>query len=417
MRWDYPDPSDVEENRQRERITAAMDRWWQAFVANKDKLDHAFSKEGRGSFDIAGFTNGGLNPIVDGLCWEYGPAIEKNGHRLVITPEADHHLAPLVRELLRRAPELPDWEFYPGRLPEAPETAFSVAEQLARFKAAGDVRVRASLGQHRRVDLEFHIANAKGNEEAARHWMFRAVEQLLGEEVLNHWLGVIELAPPQSIVKRLFGGKPAGLVSPERLKPTVDALIAASRDQLPDPPPRVIAQTTDRDAPGVTWSGLEHKPPVDRDDYPARDDVFISITCEPELALAQASDPLFHSARFSRAGETFAYLKLDRGGDDARGVEPIDSADARGAIEDAVNATLGAHGLGCTTGGGTGVMYAYVDVALTDVRRAIPVLRDVLRRRRVNQRSWLLFFDPELAEEWIGIHDDTPPLPPRLPEQ
>ena len=413
MRWEFPDPSDTGETRERERITAAMDRWWQAFVANKDNLSRAFSKDGQGSFDVAAFTNENLNPIRDGWCWEYGPAIRKKGHRLVVTPEGELHLAPMVRELLRRAPELPDWEFYPGRLPERPETAFAVAEQISQFKAAGDVGIRASLGKHRRVDLKFHIANARSDEKGASHWTLRAVEQLLGEETLDHWIGNVEVAPPQSIVKRLFGGKPAGLVSPERLKPTVDALIAASRDQLPDPPPRVRAQQN-RD--GVEWIGYRLEP-AEQEDYPGHDDVFYISTCERELFEAAVSDRVFHSGRFSRTGETFAYLKIDRGGDESRGVAAIDSADARGAIEDAVNATLGEHGLGCTTGGGTGVMYAYVDLALSDVRGAIPVLRDLLRRRRVHQRAWLLFFEPELAEEWIGIHDDTPPPPPRPKEE
>jgi hypothetical protein len=164
------------------------------------------------------------------------------------------------------------------------------------------------------------------------------------------------------------------------------------------------------------WTSFGLKP-AEQDDYAGRDDLFFVATCEPELFQAAMNDRVFHSPRFSRAGETFAYLKIDRSGDESRGVAPIDSADARGAIEEAVNATLGEHGLGCTTGGGTGMMYAYVDVALTDVRRAIPVLRDLFRRRCVSRRAWLLFFDPELAEEWIGIHDDTPPPPPRAKEE
>jgi hypothetical protein len=235
---------------------------------------------------------------------------------------------------------------------------------------------------------------------------------MLGGEILNHWLGVIELAPPQSIVKRLFGGKPAGVVSPERLKPTVDALISASRDQLPDPPPRAIAQR-DREDPQILWTMYQCEPEPGLQDYSQRDDIFVIASCEPQLAEAQANDVLFHSSRFSRRGETFAYLKLDRSADESRGVAAIDSADARGDIEEAVNAVLAEHGLGCTTGGGTGVMYAYVDLALTDVRRASQILRELLQRRRVNWRSWLLFFDPELVDEWIGIYEETPPPPRR----
>ena len=409
MRWEYPDPSDAAEARQRERVTAAMDRWWEAFATNADAIDAHFTKGA--AFDLPQFTNSFLNDVVEGLCWEYGPAVAKPGHRLVITPEGTHARRPLVRELLRRAPSLPRWEFYPGRLPERPEVAFAVAEQIARFKA-DDVMVRAALGDHRRVDLTFHIGNARGNEDAARHWVYRATEQLLGEDVLDHWLGVIDLAPAQSKLKRLLGGgggRPVGLIPPERLQPTVDALIAASRDQLPDPPPRVRARQN-RD--GVAWTTFGLRPD-EQPDYPERDDLFFVATCEPELFRATAEDRVFHSPRFSRAGEKFAYLKIDRTGDAPDALE-IDSAEARGAIEDAVAATLGEHGLGCTTGGGTGLKYAYVDLALTDVRGAIPVLRDLLRRHRVSARSWLLFYEPELADEWVGVHAHTPPPPARL---
>ena len=39
-------------------------------------------------------------------------------------------------------------------------------------------------------------------------------------------------------------------------------------------------------------------------------------------------------------------------------------------------------------------------------------MRPVLREGRAPVRSWLLFFDPELADEWVGIWDETPPPPP-----
>jgi hypothetical protein len=71
VRWDFPDPADVEENRQRERVVGAMGRWWQTFAANTRNLEAAFRRTGV-TFDVAGFTNAGLNPVAEGLCWENG---------------------------------------------------------------------------------------------------------------------------------------------------------------------------------------------------------------------------------------------------------------------------------------------------------------------------------------------------------
>jgi hypothetical protein len=34
-----------------------------------------------------------------------------------------------------------------------------------------------------------------------------------------------------------------------------------------------------------------------------------------------------------------------------------------------------------------------------------------MRAAAVANRSWLLFHDAHLADEWIGIYEDTPPPP------
>lgn len=410
MRWDFIDPSNQEEAKAREGVVAAIDRWWSAFVAHADRLCGAFARSD--DFDVAGFTIEHLRAINQHLMWEYGPAIAKKGHRLVITPEGNHELHPLIRELLRRAPQLPDWEFYPARLPETWEIASRVAEQIARFAARG-VHAQVSLGRFRRIDLKFHIDNAKGNESAAQNYMFRAIEQLLGEEILDHWIGSIELAPPVSMLSRLVRRRAAGFIPIENIKSTVDALINASCEQLPHPPARVLAQSDPDEK--VMWSAMERTPsaPTAENDYPGRTDLGILITCEPDISEAGQIDPLFYSGRFSRTGEMFAYVKFDRSSD-KHGSPLIDSADKRSMLERAIGATLVEHGLGCAYGGGTGLRYGYVDVALTDVRRALPILRELLQRLRLSRRSWLMFFDAELQNEWMGIYEDGPAPPVRL---
>jgi hypothetical protein len=50
-------------------------------------------------------------------------------------------------------------------------------------------------------------------------------------------------------------------------------------------------------------------------------------------------------------------------------------------------------------------------LALADVDAAIPVIQSRLRDGRIPHRSWLLFFDTPLAEEWIGMYTDTPAPP------
>jgi hypothetical protein len=97
--------------------------------------------------------------------------------------------------------------------------------------------------------------------------------------------------------------------------------------------------------------------------------------------------------------------------DGAEGL-PSDGLADKAAIEDAIAAALGPRALGIQVGGGTGLWYSYVDLALTDVVSAMEALRPVLRAGKLPKRTWLQFFDAELADEWLPLWDDSP-APPR----
>ncbi len=42
-------------------------------------------------------------------------------------------------------------------------------------------------------------------------------------------------------------------------------------------------------------------------------------------------------------------------------------------------------------------------------------VRALMREGGIPRRWWLLFFDAQWRDEWLGIHDDTP-APPRIPD-
>ena len=69
----------------------------------------------------------------------------------------------------------------------------------------------------------------------------------------------------------------------------------------------------------------------------------------------------------------FCYLKLD-----ASDLPSSEIVEFRSKFEDALNpALLDANAGGCI-GGGSGLRYAYIDLALTDIKRAAPIIRKVL---------------------------------------
>jgi hypothetical protein len=122
---------------------------------------------------------------------------------------------------------------------------------------------------------------------------------------------------------------------------------------------------------------------------------------------AAHSGSLFHSASHSRCGETFGYVKIDG----AAGLPVECQFHERGEIEDAINAALRPLKLGCVIGGGTGLRYSYIDLALTDLRAGVNLVREVLQQNRLPLRTWVSFFDDDLGREWVGIHDETPAPP------
>jgi hypothetical protein len=408
MRWLYFDAGDPQEAAEHAAVVRSIDDWWHEFASKTHELDDLFGR--RTEWDLPAWMQRHLNAISPHLMWEYGAALEGDGHRLVITPECEQHLRPMVQTLLHRAPKLPGWEFYSYRLPEDVQ----MANQMVAARAGGDLSgtlATVIVGQHNRIDLCYYSAATRGaKDEHALDNAFVATECLMGEELLDKWVGVIavqRLREPRAIAK-LTGRarrRVQGLVPLERLKPTVDAVVASIKDQLPDKPLYVLQPEADAPDSQIKWVGIEVKP-TPAEDYLQRRDLLVAISANANLWRAAHEDESFYSERYSRHGETFCYLKLDG----SVGVDEEKFPD-RASIEDALNETLEPARLGCVIGGGTGLRYSYIDLALVVVDAALPLIRSRLRAGNIARRTWLLFFDAHLAHEWIGVYDDTPAPP------
>jgi hypothetical protein len=390
VRWIYFNDN-PEEAAEREAIVAKIDEWWRAFEGKVDDLRAHF--KGKARWDLPQWMDDNLNPIQPKIMWEYGPAVRSDGHRLVLTPESAHELRPLVAKILERAPSLPGWEFYDARLPEVLESTKATVRGRASYDI-GDFLVRASVSDKRLIDLCFYSPRIESAEdEQAFNAAFVATETLLGEHCLDRWVVTIEISP-------LTGRDvPRHAIKLDRLKGTVDAAVESIRDQLPPRPHHEWAE----EAEWTMWK-LEPEP---ADDFPGQADLFVGKSPNPAMWIAAHSDRPFYSERFTRCGETFCYLKVDG----AEGLDDSAFAD-KGDIEDALDEALIPRGLSCQVGGGMGLRYAYIDLALTDVPAAITAIRERLQAGGLPKRSWILFFDSDLASEWVGIYDDTP-KPPR----
>lgn len=394
MRWLFSDPKSAQECRQRQQVLERVDHWWRAFARQQAAIAGSFRRQ-RCTFDVPRWMQEHLQAIDDRLCWEFGPGTAGKGHRLVITPESEHWLRPVVRTILELAPVIDGWEFFPYRLAEEAEQAIATVEGRVGANISGSL-VEARIGDCRKVDLCFHFPHdLSAADQEARCAAFVAAESLVGEEILDHWIGCIDVGPPA--VRK---AKPDCRMLPlDRVGPTVDALIGSLIEQLPSEP-------TWKTIENANWSGVELHPDEGESDFVARDDLFVAISGRLDIFEASHGGGIFASCCHSRCGETFCYLKIDG----SQGLSHSQFND-RAEIEEALNAALVAAQVGCCFGGGTGLRYSYIDLALTDLDRGIEIIRELLIRGGIPKRTWIQFFDDELAHEWIGIHADAPEPP------
>ncbi len=193
MRWRFLDATQRHDAALRADLTTKITEWWKAFEGQTEQLQALFSREAQ--WDLPEWMAKHLGAIHPRLMWEFGPAVRGDGHRLVITPEAAHHLRPLTEAILERAPSIPDCEFYAYRLPE--DLALTKATVEGRTGCdIRDFQVRVGREVHQRIDVSYFSPTAAAKDDPqALQAAFVATETLLGECCLDHWVGAIEISP------------------------------------------------------------------------------------------------------------------------------------------------------------------------------------------------------------------------------
>lgn len=305
MRWQFSDPNSPADLNLRGQVEERIDRWWEAFTVQAPRLERLFKREDQ--WDLPNWMVSNLQAIHPGLMWEYGPAVRCDGHRLVITPESSRHLRPITETILDRAPSLEGWEFYGHRLAEPVEMVRPTVEARVGINPE-DYQVEVKIGELNRIDLCYYSPTIISNDDReAKKAAFVASETLLGEEVLDTWIGSFNVAPLQQAtgLRSMFGGKqaPKGLIPLSRLKETVKAAVGSLYDQLPAEPHYVWTKD-------CSWTIYE-LPTEEAEDYCFQNDLVVGKAANNEMFKAAGGNVFFDSRRFSRLGETFCYVKLD----------------------------------------------------------------------------------------------------------
>lgn len=305
---------------------------------------------------------------------------------------------PLAERIVAGAPSSLPFRVSSGR----PKLPFELAVAEVKKKTGLDLthaRARAGFARGHLLDVALFVPGGKGKaeeDEAAE----LLVDFLLGEQERRTFIGEVRTAPaPRGGSLRVYDPRFDARTLPiVKLPATVSAAVRGLHSGLPEVP-----WWANRNELEYVLFELEAEP---ADDYSAQDDVAFASTCLPEMLHCFLRGASFSSARFSRHGETFAYLKYHTGGAAlSRAVEQRDE------LEQGLDRALVEAECGRVIGRGIGLVYAYLELALVDVQRSAEILREHGARAGLGPKSWLLFCDSRLAEEWIGVHPEAPEPP------
>jgi len=416
MAWHYISINDSESRARRQFVLDQTARWWAAFAQRRTEIEVGLMSTATdldaGSFDsqvervlpvssdLAGWMNKQIASIDPRLHWEFG---QDAGGQFYLTITAGDclRLRPMVHSVVAAAPKVPGWVFLGHRPPIQPFWAVRATRQRTGLNAIAPT-VLSRLGSNNRIDMIFKMKMARDDEASAVVLASGLAEAILGEEAFVRWVGEIDVEPLDC------GPASDTYLGLSQLRLTVTGLIHTLTNSLPDHP--LHAQEPPRKWPSFKYT------PTPSADYPRQDDLTIGRSIVPAIRAAALGEgpgrppkSPFYSTSFSRVGETFCYLKIDL---------PSLSTEQRRArkykIEDRVDAVLRAAGTGCVIGSGTGSRYIYIDLAVTDLRHALAGLAPALRPLGLPERTWLLFYDTEMADEYIGVSSSSgapPPVP------
>jgi hypothetical protein len=170
----------------------SLERFWAWWATAKDRLAAAIDKQTL-SKQIAMEVSNAVDSLHPSFVWELAPGRAAR-HALTLSPEGDVALRRLTATWLRSAPP-PDqtWEYHAARQPaphlnllidglEFSPADFSIAYEYDNLHERFQVALH-----HPRFD---HIP-----DDVRRQVAFLTLDQFLGEDEVERWLGAIDVAP------------------------------------------------------------------------------------------------------------------------------------------------------------------------------------------------------------------------------
>ncbi|MFA7340732.1 MAG: hypothetical protein WC028_28360 [Candidatus Obscuribacterales bacterium] len=396
-RWHFLDGEKGPEAVRKALALKQIDRFWSEFKASKlcQVRARAALRDNIGApwmfehFPIA-------EPPLE---WELGFDQDELSELSICRSEGFSQLR-LTETFVERAGVIDGWKIYAGRVP----LDLSRIDIRSAFESRWKRRLPPFTFElfktpSNHIEIKFYSNEFRvESEDDDQATVFYLCETLLGEQVSDRWVGLRETLFDENLTVSDFDFK----AKAEAFQTAFADMRQSILDELPEQPYALWDCTRD-------FTTLQVATPAQIADTSRDRRRWTIMTFWPEIFMG-LSNRLFFSERFLKNGQRFAYLHL-------LDIIPEFSNEFRERFEDDIISALAAAEAGCMVGCGRGNPDSYYfDLCLTDVAKAIEVLREVCQRANLPSTCWLRFYDWHWSQDWVRMFPDTPDLedPERL---
>jgi hypothetical protein len=172
----------------------AIEDFWDWFASNSSGLISMYAI--RDFNALAEVLNRELDKIMCELAWEIGPG-KKKPYLLTISSEGNPALRQIAETMIQFAPELANWEFYSAKPPRHPAGIVYLPERKTQFDTRRWKFIPMERPENGRLDLvilDEQLASA--DREAALKAVSIYLDELLGEDTVERWIGELRVENP-----------------------------------------------------------------------------------------------------------------------------------------------------------------------------------------------------------------------------
>jgi Family of unknown function (DUF695) len=228
----------------------ALAAFWQWWSSVKDHVAAAIANRTLGKSPLVGYISTAVHNLNRDLAWELGPG-RTSQHNLTVTAEGNLLIRRLAAQWLAAAPPPdPTWEYHDSRQP----SSHLHLEMAGHRFAPEDFAIASTYDENRErfgVVL-FHPEFGKTDDRLALQAAFLTLDQLLGEDDVERWIGTIDAAK----------SRPPGAASLDQFKQSVEqARDSATGDHF------VLGEGTSRDGKRVIIATNEALKQIDHLDH------------------------------------------------------------------------------------------------------------------------------------------------------